>query len=1200
MTIPKCPTHHIEMVLRTAKKGRNAGNKFWGCPTWATTKCNHTFPFIEENMIETENSTLNSDDLILPRLFSARPIHKGFHVRFFESAAVPIETLEQLDKGNLSENSSRVFSQWRLDYPENQENPLWKERERHAFAVIEKILTRGRITLCSPYLENEHKKRFPNNEHPENAGSKLKSLIYNSFQRESAITWLDSPAEKLFFQRYLVDRFGPKILRWIIPQVEISSLLSIDYENDFSGRVDFLFYYPNSEPIIIEIDGQDHNSHTDEDSYRDTALVGEGFIVIRIPSNEIETFSGPNLQTLEHLINKTKFDRPSHNNTSSESFNKFLCAIKISHQIQLVALQAIQTGYLNIADASTWKFSTDLVETGLFDYQESLYILKSAIADLILLMRNTGNLYSIKLCNGLPQFYAEAPDKINLSFTGISKKCVNFFIQEISLPFHIANSIFTTSNAILDKPTPKILQYLLTYIFRKKSFWEGQLDAISRTLEGKDSIVLLPTGAGKSIAFQLASLLLPGRALVIDPIVSLMEDQIDNLRLMGIDRAIAITSQIADAKKRQEILTLFGQGEYLFAYISPLRFQTIDFRKALRSLTTHTPISLIAVDEAHCVSEWGHDFMTAYLNIGRVSRKYCESGGVIPPLLALTGTASRSVLKDVQRELQIEDFDAIITPKTFDRPELKFHILSSSSEEKSSRLMGYLGQSIPSLFSASPSLFFQPNGKSTFSGLVFCPHVNGNFGVVEVSDKIQSALGISARFYSGKQPKYYKKIRWDLEKKIVARKFKHNEIPLLVCTKAFGMGIDKPNIRFTIHFGIPPSIESFYQEAGRAGRDRKTSHCCILISNDYPDRSRKLLDPNTSAEEIQHIIDNIAWNENDDITRILYFQSKSFPGVSAEMSRIKSVLNAFPDYSKSTTIAAIFSDLERNDAEKALHRLLILDIISDYTIKYNSNEFTIKLPGSTKESIINAYGKYISGYLASRHQIEIEKAKKFLNLPFMDFALQIVNLLLSFIYDVIERGRRRALYEMVLVADTSNTDSSIRNRILKYLTATEYSETIENILKQKDTGLQLAVETFHAVRSPNEAAELRGQVSRYLESYPDHPSLLMLRALSELFCKIRDLKIVNENFRAAISSAKEIYSFAPPLLYRFIVWAIQTISQRDLALARKLQLHTLNIYRDRNLARELIKDSPPDLAEVPAFLLVNRIINISKRLISYN
>lgn len=254
-------------------------------------------------------------------------------------------------------------------------------------------------------------------------------------------------------------------------------------------------------------------------------------------------------------------------------------------------------------------------------------------------------------------------------------------MRDVFAPFRLAQEGFPASPAALKQPGESVLRYFLEYLFRKDGFWEGQYEVVSRALQGLDAIVLLPTASGKSIAFQLASMLLPGRTIVIDPIISLVEDQIDNLGGYGIDRCIGITSQI-EAVAREQAVLHFGQGEYLFTYVTPERFQIASFRESLTALTAHTPVSLIAIDEAHCVSEWGHDFRTAYLNIGRTSRNYCRRDNRTPPLLALTGTASKAVLKDVQRELGIEDFDAIITPKSFDRPELRFQVVHCRSHEK--------------------------------------------------------------------------------------------------------------------------------------------------------------------------------------------------------------------------------------------------------------------------------------------------------------------------------------------------------------------------------------------------------------------------------------------------------------------------------------------------------------------------------------
>ena len=839
MPIPKCPIHNLEMDLKIARTGRNAGGKFWGCPTWRTTKCRETLPFEEgENDQPTERVQPNdSSGSILPRKFSARTRYEGLQARFFESVAVSEHILERMKDLELSDDYIRAFSQWRIDFPTQREEFSWEEREKQTFSVAEKIFTRGRLTLISPSLEQQFRNRFQHSENYNEILNFTPEILFPGVDYICSDYWLDSPPETIFFENYLPSKFGPNFIHWVMPQVEIISLLNQSTANSISGRVDFLICHPKiKDNIVVEIDGEDHKSHQDKDAERDVLLSREGYKVIRIPTSEIEQLEGINLSELNNLISLTdhvEIEKSLHR----DALIKFIHAIKISHQIQLVILQAIKTGFLEFADASNWTISTDLSRLGLFDEGESQFILESSVNDLIIFLKNLGSLYSKPVCEGVPCFVSNSnSDAFNISFTGQSyNSYATFLVQNISVPFHITNDVFITSSAILDRPSPEVLEYFLNYIFRKTSFWEGQFEAISRTLEGQDSIVLLPTGAGKSIAFQLAALLLPGRAVIIAPIISLMDDQIDNLQCFGIDRVISITGQITDPNVRSRVLTLFGQGEFLLVYIAPERFQTLDFRESLRSLTTHTPISLIAVDEAHCVSEWGHDFRTSYLNIGRTSREYCKSNELSPPLLALTGTASRSVLKDVQRELALEDFDAIITPESFDRPELKFHIVKSNSAEKRARLLGYLGQNLPSKFASSSESFFQPNGKTTFSGLVFCPHINGEFGVVEISEKIKSSLSIQSAFYCGKKPKYYTGGRWGVTKQAVARQYKNNQVPLLVCTKAFGMGIDKPNIRYTVHYGIPSSIESFYQEAGRAGSDRRTAQCCILVSDDDPE-----------------------------------------------------------------------------------------------------------------------------------------------------------------------------------------------------------------------------------------------------------------------------------------------------------------------------------------------------------------------------
>jgi ATP-dependent DNA helicase RecQ len=1204
------------MVLRTAKRGPNAGGKFYGCSRYPNCKATIPFESVVADLKEVpEKGKQSLTETFFPRTLIARERFQNYQARFFETVAVSEDLLEKINSEDIGEEILKAFSQWRIDFPVGESKFTLSERQRQIISVLEKILTRGRLTLSSPQLEKEFKEIFLKTSKTEASLLLIESSVFKGYKMCQKYLWLDSKEENIFYEEILPKFLGENYKQFVLPQVELSSLLPPDVNVTGRQRADFAIFHPRlEEKIIVEIDGEQHKGHIESDKERDRTLQEYGYTVIRIQANEIREGGGRQLSVLgsKFSLIEERFNEnvaSPHNETI-----KFIHSLKLAHQIQIVLLQAIQSGFFNLEDTGSWQIIADLDEIGLFDKKEALSILKKSVVDFVELLENLSKLYSVKLrtkepiCGLFSDYLArESANGIYISFSDkFTSSLPTFYVQNIYFPFHIANSSFSATPLIenLKKPEEKDLEYFLQYLFRKLYFWEGQYDGIARALQGKDALLLLPTGAGKSLVYQLASLLLPGRTVVIDPIISLMEDQIDNLAMIGIDRCIAITSQIADAQDRLRALQLFGQGEYLFDYIAPERFQTIEFRESLRTLTVHTPIALIVVDEAHCVSEWGHDFRTAYLNIGRTSRNYCESNRKVPPLLALTGTASRAVLKDVQRELQIEDFDAIITPKSFDRKELKFQVIYSISQEKIARLKGYLGQMLPSLFSTTTSTLYQPRGKETYSGLVFCPHINGEFGVVRVSDEIGKNLGIHTAFYSGGAPNGWDPEQYRYHKQRIVKEFKRNKIPFLVCTKAFGMGIDKPNIRYTIHFGIPPSIESFYQEAGRAGRNQKTAYCCIIVSNDEPERSKELLNPNTKVEEIDEIVRNVPREENDDITRVLYFHTNAFRGIAQEKQDVEEVLKQLGDTSKKGTKTLTIPDKikerlkketkedvsrqAREIVEKALHRLLLIGVVSDYTIDYSRNEFTVKLSGASKEEMLETYGKYVASYLYSRRQTEIEKASRFLYLSLLEFIMEMVGLLLHFIYDVIERGRRRALHEMLLACTDSPTDSGIRQRILRYLEATEYSENLEQIINEEKAGIAKTKDVFGIVRSPNEAAELRGQVSRYLESYPDHPGLLMLRCLSEIFSRDKNTEVAKQNFTASISSALTNYGLSDDIVFDFSAWTVSNIARQDRKLSKEL-IYELTKFSNRFLARTLIEKLPVELTEIPAWFLLAKL-----------
>lgn len=1166
---PMCPNCGLSMVMRTARRGSKAGSAFWGCSNFPI--CRGTINIGAYNdqsysrqSVETYHTTTDyaQNNVELPLFLQARERHKDYQVRFFQTIAIPQSLIKQINQGKIERQKFNRLNQWRLDYPQNTD--AIENRYSGIFAMANKILTRGRITLTSPYIEDACNEYYNKNHDPSYSGEFnflkgfLKSESKDSF-------WLDGyEAEKIFYEQILPELLGPNYHTLVIPQVFLSSLIGESCPESMQNqRIDFLITLPG-ESIAVELDGvENHEGHEDRDRSRDNILRDAGFDVIRINNSEIINGYGRNLERLQEILTANKTTEKVDFNTS----DKMLITLKLIHQIEVSIIEAAIAGFILEPES---QILVD-IETSVLSDDDIDFLIMLAQDDLNELIYNISVLYGwdADIVKFHLERYSGQQQGAVITYNGnLPASLTRFIIEDITFPRLLSQ--YSRSNAITSSINPKIdvLEFFLNYIFRKEKFLEGQYETISRALTGKDTIVLLPTGGGKSIAFQLSALLLPGVSIVIDPIISLIDDQIENLARAGIDRIAGITSDIALPATRSEIIRKFGLGEYLLCYIAPERFQTEEFRNAIKMLTVSTAIPLVAVDESHCVSEWGHDFRTSYLNIARTSRNCCKFRDRPPCILGLTGTASNAVLKDVQRELQIYDYEAIITPKTFDRKELHYYVVQCRSEEKMNVLMGLLQKYLPDKFNRSYSSFFQLYDDATNCGIVFCPNVGGKYGVVELAGKLAAKANINAKYYAGKAPRNWESERWKVQKKKNASDFKNNYISLLVATKAFGMGIDKPNIRYTIHYGIPASIESFYQEAGRAGRDRKRSECLIILSNDDRVRTKKLLDVNQSIEEISRIMDEErSFETDDDITRIMYFHINSFRGIENEMGDIERVAShIFRDGLGTKQINIVVPDMERNRIEKAIHRLLILGVVEDYTLDYSSDEFQLYLSRNSKQDIIDNYARYVAGYNKSRVLKEVRKMEAYSDLDYLEFMMEACRVLVSFIYETIEKGRRRALNEMLAITESAassyDSDTVMRERILRYLEYS-YTEEIEKILDSEDIGFSCLKEMIDGyettdgeivggLRSPKDAAEIRGQVSRYLESFPDHPGLLLLRALSELYCTDYDLNAILQNIKAAIKFSSELYGVEESDVYDILAWMMNKAYERSVGIYQEI------------------------------------------------
>ena len=350
--------------------------------------------------------------------------------------------------------------------------------------------------------------------------------------------------------------------------------------------------------------------------------------------------------------------------------------------------------------------------------------------------------------------------------------------------------------------------------FGYESFRPGQAELINAILEGRDVLGVMPTGSGKSVCYQIPSLLLHGITIVISPLISLMRDQVDGANEIGIPAAFINTTQTPD--EQQQVFDAANAGKVKLLYVAPERLETARFR----AFATHADIALFAVDEAHCVSQWGQDFRSSYLAIG----EFIDSLPDRPTVAAFTATATERVRRDIVNLLGLRNPLVMVTG--FDRTNLYFDMLKLSTREKANWIAHYVAE------------------HADESGIVYCATRKETEALAQTLNimvpQLRKAQGsqmedgpIAAAYHGGMPANVRERAQRD---------FVTDTVPLVVATNAFGMGIDKSNVRYVIHHNMPESIEAYYQEAGRAGRDGEPSRCTLLWNESDIVTRRRLLD----------------------------------------------------------------------------------------------------------------------------------------------------------------------------------------------------------------------------------------------------------------------------------------------------------------------------------------------------------------------
>ena len=983
---------------------------------------------------------------------------------------------------------------------------------------------------------------------------------------------------------------APTGMRWLIPQPSLDLLVkagggtaspaALRPDEDLAShrRADFLFAPPGITPTLVEVDGQQHEEQNAEDRSRHDQLRAVGIQTIRVRTSELRAGAGPGLEAVGTMLQRCP--------EQTTKVKPLVWATIQVHRLVLGICEALEAGWLSggrwhIELRDPTALAADLIEPylGLLDALDCLWGNRTTApprvefacgdrrvvfervsmgryeASEISLPSSEQSDVHLRLdCDSTPS--EPMPDCADIPMVVIRSTGVPMLISDNPPGLLARTEPFASCES--DEVKHAAIKIVLRAVFAKERLREGQVEAITEVLAGRDCAVLLPTGAGKSMIYQLSGLCLPGTTLVVDPLVALMEDQVDGLRRYGIDRAVDISSRTKNFPREP--------GDSYFIFVTPERLQRQQFRNELRAAAQTTPVNLAVVDEAHCVTEWGHDFRPAYLNFGTTLRRECNGALGEPPLLALTGTASRPVLRDVLYQLGIdhEHENSIVRPSTFDRPELSYHVVLANPDDREARLEGEL-RGMPGRFREVSATFFEPSEDNTYSGIVFVPTVRGRHGVTETWEEVRRFANTAVR-YSGKAPNGFNRGLWDQQKIQNAQDFKENRASVIVTTKAFGMGIDKPNIRWVIHYGLPGSIEAFYQEVGRAGRDGERAWSVWILTDRDRDANERLLRTGGIS------------GRRDDVDTALYFHNSSFPSEGDEHRNLLTIFDRLEANDRRVPLG--FAGGSNDSHKRALHRLSMLSLLDDYCLEGagQSEVAVVQCRERTPADVVDGLLRFVERSVPGR--LEAMRAEADTNCATLRDAVDHCGrLLIRFVYETIEGARRRSLREMWLIGGEAESDGEIlRERILEYLTEGDIARLVEELAERRpftfddwqqawayigpgssEAAPSLDDDSSDQVAgilvAESDAQEWRSAAARLLASYPDHPGLLASRGVSEAMLSGGDLREFEQNLDLCLVGARDSYGVSRDELERFVRWLLRlvTYTTGDRAIDRAAQ-----------------------------------------------
>lgn len=887
--------------------------------------------------------------------------------------------------------------------------------------------------------------------------------------------------ERELFRR-LVERFGPRITHCITPQADVTMLLPANQAAAFAAqKIDFLLSFPNGKKLLIEPGDHDSPAQIARDRQRDAAFQQLHIETLR-PRNADIRNAALYEEIARHLAhwNVTRFLEQSANIEPDEQHaanHLFLLPTLVVRLERLLAHFLLRQGLIHRSE----------IRIGIIE--QDLECAELAVTSFLDRLSRLARLYGIELAIPRIQLYVrrntaprqtaleriEMPVQVRESLDGlpldvlfdVGVKC-NALTEPVSVGAPHVGSVrqsFPNNRPVrfgyraqvrpivLNDETEVVLESFVQDFFRKYALRPGQAPILRNILSQRATIGLLPTSAGKSLCYQLAALLTPGTTIVVDPIVALMQDQVQSLvEQFGIGRVLAwhAGARLHD----QNVAALLG--EHLMVFISPERLQRPQFRAAMRALNAADIfVNYAVIDEAHCVSMWGHDFRPSYLTLERNFRDYCTFQGRVPVLVALTGTASQLVLIDLKRELNIGDMRAVIRPETFDRPELNFNLVRCPSDDG----LEMLGQvmtgiarrlNVQDLATDAHGIIFAYTRNELWN--LFGQHV-GNAG--EHVHTVLNGMGdgdIKYGIYTGSAPPDagLNREQWDEYKSKTLAAFKRGAIKMLFGNTAVSVGIDNERLNYIINYEMPQSMEGYYQQCGRAGRSGQRSECYLIFSDDAPATTQRWLN-----REIPHMPQR--W---DDLGTIAFFQESNFPGQATDVTgalRVFTKLFGTPDGQGLVDVPEYLdpamTPTVAERTERYISYWLILGVLVDYEVtgmgrntiyRVRRHQLVERFLQDRNEEaltahIVDSLHRHLSRYRPTlRADVEKELAAR----AEPNLSAKCASYLVDFIYREIEYQRREAIRTMVAYCNEADTSPErLRARVRAYFdTSEKFSE----------------------------------------------------------------------------------------------------------------------------------------------------------------